>query len=983
MAITDDSVKPGDLPGIVEEAEWEEHLPALVTGVKVQGKRDGTGASNFQARVFDKRTRWLKELFENFQRINGTGVILKGVLYTEQALAAIPTDDLLIGTAYFLNFELRMWNGKEWASSGSLRGDRGINILGVWPDEVELPDYKQRQMGDAYIYKHDIWVLVPDFDYYDTNPDPNAPPVWEELGIRGPAGASTYETWKEQPGNKDKGIDAFLSAQKGEKGDDGFETWKKIPGNAKKTIEDWAEAMRGKQGIQGDPRAPFTVAGSKETITQLPFPGDEKKAYYVGIDLYVWVEGIQDYFVVPGLKGMSAYEDWLASDPEHAGLSVDVFLNSLISQVPGPRGFKGEDGKDGRNLRVKGTVSNAGNLREILKPEDQDGYVASDTGRLWMWLPNDPEPGWVDLGPYRGVDGLDSYQVWKKNVNPEGTMGEYLASIKGKDGINMKVNGIVDTLNDLPINAQEQMLYAVIEEHSFYMYLDGAWANIGNYGMDGKDGIDGKSLDIIKVFTEADQVIPPADASTKGKAYVSLNPRDVYVNVSGYNWINAGPFMPEGKQGIQGVAFRPKGTVTSLQELPRIGGKDGAQEGDSYSVISEAKKMWTVIEGRWEGPIDIVGPQGDQGIQGIPGALMPIKGVYKSMPLLRAAKPTGSLGDAYMIIDLDAKPDPIRNLAIWSEEGNDWVDTGPAGVKGERGPAGPASTIPGPIGSQWLILDTQDAPSNVFNGREGDWAVNRLMRVYYRTATSWAYWGTLVAGDVNSPLQSEGKVVRYGDVWVPLPVDEVKNAEQGKFYGRTIVGQTESGGNVLDWSEIKTIEDLKTKDDVKQFVRVFKKDSSVPVWAELDGMQDPLNPKDGAYYLRFSKNKSWVEFKVAPSDDKLYMSKNGDWVAFDRYDVLMKKITTTYQIDPLVEQFVKLDNTAATAKTISLKAGPKDRGMVVVLVVVGITGGLLYDSTNIKWDLNTIPSLSGTRNVISFVWDGEFWLGAKGANPTT
>lgn len=987
MAIDDDSVTPGELPAIAENAVWQEHLPALLTGVKVRGGDAGEGAANFQARALDARTRFLKAALDSIQA-DGTGVTLIGVLETQEELDAIPTAGLKTGTAYFLNFEMRVWNGTEWATSGSLRGERGLNLLGAWPNQVPLPEYTENQIGDAYLWQNDIWVLVPYFNM-DT-PDPEHPPVWEGLGIRGPDGKSTFELWQSIPGNENKTLQQFMDAQKGEKGDDAYQTWLKIPENDGKSMAQWVEETRGIQGIQGDPRAPFTVAGGKATVGDLPTPGDESKAWYVGIDLYVWVEADQNYFMVPGIAGKSAYQIWL-ENPEHEGQTEAQFIASLKSTVPGPKGDPGDDGADGRNLRIIGTVGTSTDLNAIQDPVDQDAYATMDTGRLWMYLP--AEGGWKDLGPWRGVDGKSAFEVWQADGHPDGTLQQFWASLKGADGINMQIRGVVANLADLPASPEEQWIYAVTEDRQFYLYLDGAWVALGTYGKDGEDGLpgaDGKSLDIIKILTEEDQVAPPADASTKGKAYISYNPRDVYVNVSGAAWQNAGPFIAQGEQGPQGVNWRPKGTVQRLIDLPNIGDPQQgyAQEGDTYSVIDEGKKLYTVVDGQWSGPVDIVGPQGIQGIQGNPGALMPILGMYPTLAALKAAHPTGSLGDAYLIID---EGNGIRNLAIWSVEANDWIDTGPAGVPGAQGPAGADSTVPGPKGdkgSQWLTLDTHDAPSVTFNGRAGDWAVNRDNKIWYKTVNQgWIYWGTLVAGDVDSPLLSEGKVVRLGNQWVPLRVDEVETGEEGKYYARVLTGE-DAGQQTFDWAALPKIIDDLTNKDGKQYVRVFAVGGTVPVWAEIDlsgaGIQDIANPEDGALYLRLAKTKSWVKYVPAPSDGNVYVQKDGNWLAFDRYDLKIKAVNATYTINPLVEQFVKLDNSGSTAKTISLNNGPAaGRGMVVVLEVVGVAGVISYGGTNIKWADNTIPSLTGTKNLITFTWDGEVWIGAKGPGLTT
>jgi len=410
------------------------------------------------------------------------------------------------------------------------------------------------------------------------------------------------------------------------------------------------------------------------------------------------------------------------------------------------------------------------------------------------------------------------------------------------------------------------------------------------------------------------------------------------------------------------------------------------EEGDAY-VIADSKLMYVLVDGQWNGPFDFIGPEGKEGPQGVPGALMPIKGVFQTMALLEQAHPTGALGDAYMIIDATANP-PVRNLAIWSPEQNAWIDTGPAGVKGEKGDKGADSTVPGikgDKGSQWLILDEVDEPSNTFNGRVGDWCVTRGMRVYYKSPTGWQFWGNLVAGDVNSPLRSLGKVVRWGTEWVAVPVDEVVNPEAGKFYARVL---KDGEVDITEWVEIefpKGIEDL-TEKDGKRMVRVFAANGVTPVWAELDltdDLKDFIKDPEGAaantVFLRAPNEKGWVEFKRAPTTAGVqFLQIGGEWKSLDRYDLLIKTANATLTIDPSKEQFVKLDNSGSTAKVVSIANHGATRGMVVVLVIVGVVGAISYGGTNIKWDNNTIPSLSGTKNYILFTWDGEVWTGSKG-----
>jgi hypothetical protein len=105
-----------------------------------------------------------------------------------------------------------------------------------------------------------------------------------------------------------------------------------------------------------------------------------------------------------------------------------------------------------------------------------------------------------------------------------------------------------------------------------------------------------------------------------------------------------------------------------------------------------------------QGPAGAQGAQGAQGPQGVQGAQgakgdagtsVTIKGSYASLAALQAAKPTGELGDSYLV---------AGELYVWN--GSSWEDvgliqgpkgdTGATGAAGAQGPTGPQ----GPVGPQ-------------------------------------------------------------------------------------------------------------------------------------------------------------------------------------------------------------------------------------------------------------------------------------------
>lgn len=1054
MAIDKEDVTPAELQPIVETPAWVEHLPALETNVILRAGDNGEGAMNFQARVLDARTRYLLQLIG---AAAGGPINLIGELQDEDELNAIPTEGLKAGDCYFVEFAMRVWNGTAWASSGSLRGKNGLNLLGLWPDNLELPEITENEIGDAYIWRHDIHVLVPS----------QGTKKWEALGIRGPQGESVYEGWVQEPGNEGKTFQEFLESQKGPQGDDAYEAWKKIAGNENKTREQWAEATRGLQGLPGKNLA---ILGTVADETELQTKDKVDQAAYVLRDtshLWVYVEADlvwKDLGKFNGKDGKSSYQNWLdlgntgteqqfndslkgkdgtdgrnvtitgavdkvadlpssptnqdaytiretgelymyivdgwvnlgrfqgangtsgvslilkgafdtvaelptdAEDQDIYGVREDNSIYGYIVNawvrlgqfkgdkgdigeqgpnsveywlsLPGNEGkteadywaaMKGADGADGKNLQVNGSVADETALNAIQNPQDQDAYVVNSTHRLWVW--STAGGGWKDLGPFKGADGKSAYQNWL-DLGNSGDEEDFNTSLKGKDGQSIKLTGVVATFDDLPASPAADSVYSVQAENALYAWLQGAWLLMGSFK--GADGKDGKSLDIIKILTEEDQVVPPATEANKGKAYIDLD-KFVFINVSGSAWENGGKFQGQtGDIGKPGTGLKLRGEVDDVTHLPIIGTEEGqAAEGDAYQTLDD-KATWVVVDGQWNGPFDFTGPQGRDGQKGDNGATVAIKDSFVDMAALKAAHPTGSATDAYMLEN--------GHLAIWSTALNDWKDVGQfQGPEGKQGPEGVGKQgvpgLKGDQGSRWLTLpEGTDEPTESFNGRVGDWAVSKdSLKVFYKTANQgWQFWGFLVAGDVNSPLLSLGKVVRLGDNWVPLPVDEVPTPVADKIYGRKL---KDGSSTVLEWKEIVfpvTIQDLQTKDDAKQFARVFRTNTTVPEWKEVV-------------------------------------------IKFDRYDLAIKAVSATIQIDPAVDQVVNLDNTGNTAKAVSIKDHVAGRAMPVVLRIKGTAGAVTYGGTNIKWDTRTNngnpPELSTAKTVIIFFWDGENWIG--------
>lgn len=977
MSITDDSVTPGELPGIEEQEVWVEHLPALITGVKVQGKSDGTGPANFQARVLDARTRYLKKQFADLI-VNGVNVI--GTLDNQAQLDAIPTVGLAKGTAYFVEAALRVWNSTQWTSSGSLLGPRGITLLGKWPDNLALPDPSANTVGDAYVWKSDIWLLIPQpdgwvsiglkgdngksaYDIAKDNgetgtetewltklvgksayeiwldnghagteeqfleglkgrpgedgadgavgnikvigslnnfaeldalpteglengtayfveggisiwsgeewvhsgsllgprgitllgswpdglalPDPAASavgdayiwksdiwllvpsgdgtpppegeeiplPEWVPIGLEGPEGKSAYQVWLDNGHTGSQTV--FLASLVGKSS---YQIWlgQGNTGDEQAFLDTLKSTTPGPDGPPGPARAPFVAKGAKPSIGQLPTPGNEAEAWYVGSHLYVWVTSDAQYVDLGSVGGMSAYE--LAVVDGFPG-TLQQWLASLKSTEPGPKGDRGQ------NLNVKGTVPNQAALGNIQGVVEQDGYVTADTGHLWVY--NDA--AWKDIGSFQGKS---VYQVWIDQGH-SGDEGTFLASLQGRDGtngVNIVIKGSVATYSALTASPAEQDVYSVRDTNTLYGYINGGWVNLGQFkgadGQDGAPGANGSSITIIKILTPEDATVPDP-APNAGKAYVDL---DGHIQLStGTEWRDAGPVGARGDTGPQGHGVNLRGTVAGPTYLPRP--YQGAVDGDGYFTATD-KMLYVMVDGQWEGPFDIIGPEGPQGKDGEKGEAgksINILGAYPTLSDLATAHPTGALGDGYLV---------GNNLAIWTTaDGGGWIDIGlvrgPQGIQGVPGPMGVGKQgVKGDKGSSWITLPAGvDEPGAGFTGNIGDWAVSDTFKVYYKSAQSgWVYWGRLVAGDVNSPLLSAGKVARLGNEWVTLPVDEVPTMIAGKVYVRQLVeGSLTNEGEWVELEFPKAIEEPPA--DGKPYLRMMVNGQPVGAWS--------------------------------------------------------------------------------------------------------------------------------------------------------
>ncbi|QBJ02727.1 tail fiber protein [Pseudomonas phage Psa21] len=1050
-------------PGNAGKTEAE--FLASIKGTKGEDGTDGDSA--YQVAVANgfvgSQELWLESL-QGQEGAMGQGIKVIETLTQDAFDEVVKLDESAVGDAYIVNEFIYVYNGSTWVKSNSLQGPegRGLNYLGEWPTGAALPMDVNYVAGDTYVWRSSLWTLVE-----------KPTRVWVDIGVPGPVGKSAYQTYIELPGNAGKTEAEFIASlkglkgdtgnngedgtdgQDGDKGDDGDSAYQVAVTNGFVGSEaQWLASLEGSDGLsayelavdggfvgtqaqwlaslkgeKGTPALAFEIKGRLTEVSQLPRPGVGTEAYYVNRDLYIWIAdettpANSDYVNFGSLNGASAYET--AVDLGYTGTEAEWIAS--LKGIDGVDGTDGVDGQDGRNLEVKGTQANLAAIQALLAPADQDAWVALDTGHLHIYVTD----AWIDAGPFKGQDGTNgtdgedgetgasAFDAWKTLPgNADGTIEEFVASLKGEDGQDGTDGNNGESVFDLwsaqPGNAGKT-------EAEFIASLKGQDGTDGEDGTDGTNGTNGRNVVILG--SVANQAALPVGQAEQA-AYTTLDTGTLFMWISGA-WVNLGVFRGDkgetGETGDVGPAGTPvniKGEVDLIADLPD---PSTLEVGDAYYTQEDGKLYQVNDAGVYNPGIYIRGEQGNDGIQGIQGPAgnsITIAGSYATAAALIAAHPTGNNGEGYLVgTDLYLYGiNPVGGATEWYNAGPVRGPQGEQGIQGKTGLKGNTGNT-GERGSLWLVLPTNVSTPTADYGRIGDWAVNAQFDTFYKDATSgWLNMGRLVAGDVNSPLPNLGKVVRLGNQWVSLPVDEVPSLETGKVYGRQLkAGETTLG----EWVEIvfptnfpepaadgvlyarrrqtgqtsgawvtlpAGITDLSTKDG-KNYVRVFESAGSVPIWKELvipAGGIGEAPTTAGKTYVRSGATTSWVEYVAgigeAPTDGKQYVRKNSAWVSFDRYDIPILALAATATIDPLINQFATVDN-ASGAKTVTIKNGPALRAMTLVLVINGAAGTLSIASetaNRLIWNTGSAPAITGAKTVLTFLWDGVYWIGAQGA----
>lgn len=540
------------------------------------------------------------------QGVMGHGLEISGYADTEADLPHQPKEY----AAWIMGENLFVYTNGLWVDMGKVRGPRGekglegkkgdkgdtgrgLNILGSFARQEDLPSIDVSTLGDAYLIENDLWVRI-------ENGWRNTGTVRGPQGMQGPIGM--------QGGRGPKG-------EQGRSGRDG-KTGR--PGGIGRTGPQGPQGIQGEPGRDGDLGPGIQIMGRVEDVSELPNVASLGEGYIMGQNLWAW-DGLtwQNFGTFVGPRG----RDGATGPPGADGRDGRDGRDGVDGQ-DGIDGVDGQDGDPAPSLVIVGEVED----RSELPPTGNrgDAYIADGTFFVW------DGSKWINVGFLQGPPGKD------------GAPGK-----DGKAAPRLRVLGEVDHVDDIP-TAAPNVSDAWLINGDFWFWTGYDWINagrvqgpVGPEGPQGERGMVGPGL-TIKGSYETVEMLPDT-YNTPGDAYM-VGP---YLYTWGDNsWNNAGQIKgpkgdtgPKGEDGLDGLdgevgpALNIKGSVANIVDLPDAGN----ERGDGFMI---GPKLYTWDGLKWNDVGPIQGPKGDAGPIGPEGPQ-------------GEAGPIGPKGSAWLTFDHD------------------------------------------------------------------------------------------------------------------------------------------------------------------------------------------------------------------------------------------------------------------------------------------------------------------------------------------
>lgn len=308
--------------------------------------------------------------------------------------------------------------------------------------------------------------------------------------------------------------------------------------------------------------------------------------------------------------GASAYD--LAAKAGFVGTEAQ-WVTSLkgvdgVIGINGAPGVKGDRGPMGGGINVIAKLTSVAELPAPADRERGDTYVID--GHFWTLS----DGIWQDMGSVKGDNGESAYAVALKG-GFGGTSDDWLASLKGEDGIGLRIMGSLARVDLLPDFAQRGDAYVI--GYAIYVWDSIQWSPVGQIGKNGTSayqeavagGFSGSPATWLKTLVGKNNY-QIAKALGQPNTATELEWVKSIMGIPG----PVGPIGTVGPQGIKGdmgAGVTILGSKANASELPATG-----TLGNGYLI---AGHFWG-----WTGAayVDlglVQGPQGVQGLQGLQG----------------------------------------------------------------------------------------------------------------------------------------------------------------------------------------------------------------------------------------------------------------------------------------------------------------------------------------------------------------------------
>ncbi|BAQ02686.1 tail fiber protein [Ralstonia phage RSL2] len=930
----------------------------------------------------------------------------------------LQSDYFFVGTHVWMNL-----NG-AWTDMGNFQGTpgkdgSGITVLGSLPSPDYLPVSGQRN-GDAwligtvmYVWQGTTWQLQ------------GQQGLKGDTGAVGPVGPQGQSAWD------------VVRAQHPEIN----------------TLPLFISYITGPQGVKGDTAISFVADGTVATVGALPATGTNNHGYLVGddtngYDFHVWINsqfvnlgrnvgpkgdtgaagatGPQGPAGLPmKAKGTLANTGLLPTTGQTVGDTYSiaghlwtwdgaVFVDQ--GNFTGPAGVTGPQGPVGQPVNAKGSLPAVANLPTT---GNANGDAYEIGGFIYVY--NSTSAQFVNMGQWRGANGtngtngLSAYQQ-AQAAGFAGTVTEWLASLKGADGVSFTYIGQFANAAALPTGTHTGAAATTADTNHIYLWdATNGWKDNGQIGVQGPQGLqgpvgaDGKSAYDVAVAggfagTQAQWL-----ASLKGlqgdSAYTVAVAQGFVGNVTAWLASLVGPKGDQGIQGIQGIQGATGATGaagangTSLAYIGDYASAAAIPAGSLSKVATAAGHIFIHNGTAWidAGPV-AQGPQGIQGVQGNTGATgatgqsayqAAVAGGFvgtQAQWLASLVGPTGNSAVQDAILAGKLQPGATINDYITLTTGPQGP-AGATGATGATGQTGPAISIIGQLSDSSLLPATGTAgtgyaiPDSASPGTYNCW-------IWLSTTSQWFNLGHVVGAQGPQGVQGlrglqgltgpAGPTGPQGSLWIVLTRDpQAQDGNVGDYYFNSNTQQFFRKTSVSTWAPLGYIGggNLNAPAATGKF-RAYN-DSG---WADLPDVVNNLPVDATGQKVYALKAGEWIEQTLLdsiPTDTGTYILKSGVWTRLDTYtlkavDAAISAGAVT--LDLSVARTFRIQNTAAAAITMT-NLPAADRTTTVIVKIYGKTNAMTWTNT-IRWFDGSAPPLTNSTTTVVLNWDGTEWVGS-------